>query len=90
MQNLSYDSWWIIILLALWILVRTNRLGKQIEGVHHSLRMILAQPIDIRQAELKEYLAAKKEEAKRHDRNNLTILLVIVAALAAGWYWATH
>ena len=78
--------YFIIGVLAL-LMLQLGRLGRQLEGVHDSLRRFLAQPVDARQHELKEELAAKKTAAKRRDRNELTIVLVIVAALALAWQY---
>ena len=80
-ETLLYFVVGAIVVLVLWL----GRLGKQLEAVHDSLRTILAQPIDVRQAELKEHLAAKRRAAKRRDL--LTIVLAIAAALAVGWYY---
>jgi hypothetical protein len=50
----------IVIVVALYFGWRMDRLERQLEDVHISLRKILALPLDLRQAELEADLAAKK------------------------------
>ncbi len=59
----GYDTWVIpaILVLAVCIWRQGHSLGKQLEGVHDSLRRILAQPLYVRRAELEKVPAAKKK-----------------------------
>jgi Flp pilus assembly protein TadB len=81
----------IIIVVAFYFGSRMDRLERQLEDVHDSLRKILTLPPDVRQAELEADLAAKKEwaeqAAKDQRRNERIALTVMVILLAVGLLW---
>jgi Mg2+/citrate symporter len=72
----------LIIIVALYFGWRMDRLERQIEDVHDSLRKILTLPLDVRQAEFEADLAAKKEQAARQRRWQLFLALLLLAVMA--------
>ena len=71
----------ILIVLAVFLVWRMDRLERQFEDVHISLRKILALPLDLRQAELKTYLAAQKQLTAGQRKTSFILRLLFAAVI---------
>src|SRR5215510_10779885 len=70
----------ILIVLAVFLVWRMDRLERQLEDVHISPRKILA-PLDLRQTELETYLAAQKQLTAGQRQLQFILRLLFAAVI---------
>jgi hypothetical protein len=84
-------TWAIIIfvgVMAIMIMARLDRLGKQVEGTYELIRHDLARTDEERDDILREWRENKQQEAKA--ARQFWTFWIIVGAVALGWFVFTH
>ena len=82
---ISHDALtFVIAFLAVWLMFRTDRLGRQMEAVMHVIQLEITRHDDERQRELREMWKSDKEEGRK-ERRMQWIGGGIMVAIAIGW-----
>jgi hypothetical protein len=87
---MSDEHWTVFIIfgVAMVIMARLDRLGKQLEAVCAQVMSTLARTQDERDGILREWRENKHQEAK--DARQFWIFWSIVGVAAVGWYALAH